>query len=120
MGPPGWLELHAGWGPGGSSCRAVGLWGALLEDGVLAEGRPVGWGWPRSTSVTPREYGLGRGLLHLGKQTSFILGSAEEPPGDWRVTPGLGRAGCLSVAGAARSTAGAWDAAPVGLGTTFF
>lgn len=98
MGPPGWLELHAGWGPGRSSCRAVGLWGAFLEDGVLAEGRPVGWGWPRSTSVTPREYGLGQGLLHLGKQT-FILGSAEEPPGDWRVMPGPGRAGCLSEPG---------------------
>ena len=113
----------------GAACR-LGSWGLILQGcgplGRLAGGRspgrgPAGWlGWPRSTSVTPREYGLGRGLLHLGKQTSFILGSAEEPPGDWRVTPGLGRASCLSVAGAARSTAGAWDAAPVGLGTTFF
>lgn len=59
MGPPGWLELLAGWGPGDSSCRAVGLWGAFLEDGVLAEGRLVGWGWPHSTSVTPLEYSLG-------------------------------------------------------------
>ena len=29
-------------------------------------------------------------MLHLGKQTLFILGSAEEPPDDGRMTPGPG------------------------------
>ena len=92
MGPPGWLELRAGWGPGGSSCRAVGLWGAFLEDGVLAEGRPVGWGWPRSTSVTPREYGLGQGLLHLGNRHHLSWGqrkSRQVTEGDARPRPSL-------------------------------
>lgn len=83
MGPPCWLELRAGWGPGGSSCRAVGLWAPSW--------RMETWLALASLDLCDSpEYSLGRGLLHLGKQTLFILGSAEEPPDDGRMTPGPG------------------------------
>ena len=118
---------------------AAGLWASgavFLENRDLAEGRVAGWDWPwvgwgespgpRPTSVTPQEYGLGQGLLPLGKRMLFILGSAEEPL-DNGVKPG--RAACLNAEGssaggreprAARRMAGTWDVASAGPGTTFF
>lgn len=123
------VAQHGAPGLAGAACR-LGSWGLVLQGcgplGRLPGGRspgrgPAGWLGLASLDICDSPGIQFRiRVAAFGEQTLFILGSAEEPPGDRRVTPGLGRACCLSVARAARSMAGTRDTAHAGLGTAFF
>lgn len=52
--------------PGARLAGLWAIWGAFLEDGVLAEGRPIWLGLASFSICDSREYGLGQGCCIWG------------------------------------------------------